>query len=472
MKRTVVICLCFLFFMSCKNQQHSQSLGLKEQKPNIIIILVDDAGYVDFGFMGSADLDTPHIDQLAKAGVVFTDAHVSSTVCAPSRAGLLTGQYQQRSGFEANGTGFGGTGDIGLADHVTTIAEIFKNNAYNTMALGKWHLGHTASDHPNQRGFNEFYGFLGGSRSYFPIKNPSHQDMLQYNGERVHFEGYLTDVLGDKSIDFIEKNKENPFFMYLAFNAVHTPMEAKKEHLEKYKDHPRQLLAAMTWSLDENIGKLTTRLKALDLFDNTLIYFLSDNGGAHNNQSEMGPLKGWKGNAFEGGHRVPFIMSWPDSLKGGKQFHGLTSAFDIAKTSFVAAGIPTDTMTLDGVDLMPYLTHLSRGNPHDNLYWRKLDDAAARLGAYKLIKLNDYGEVMYNLSEDLGEMKDISDTAKDTFDMLYNNLKNWENEMMNPLWREGKPWEEITYDIHKRLMQNKPVLYKSPSQKKKYIKNQ
>ncbi|WP_068447959.1 sulfatase-like hydrolase/transferase [Polaribacter atrinae] len=311
----------------------------KDQKPNVIVILIDDAGYADFGFMGSKDLETPNIDKLAKSGVIFTDAHVSATVCAPSRAGLITGKYQQRFGFEANDTGDKNSGDIGLSDDVVTIADVFKKNGYKTMALGKWHLGKQESDLPNNRGFDEFYGFEIGSRSYFQIENPSKARMLQHNGERVKFDGYLTDVLGDQSVKYVEENKDNPFFMYLAYNAVHTPMEAKKEDLERYKNHPRQYLAAMTWSLDENVGKLQNKLEELGIADNTIIYFLSDNGGAANNTSSGGPLKGWKGNKFEGGHRVPFVVSWPAQIKGGQTFNGLSSSLDIFTTSMAAANI-------------------------------------------------------------------------------------------------------------------------------------
>ena len=221
-----VVILLIVVAFSCKSKPENVQ-SQKFEQPNIIIILVDDAGYVDFGFMGSQDLQTPRIDALAKSGVVFTDAHVSATVCAPSRAGLITGKYQQRFGFEANGTG-----GIGLSDDVTTMADVFKSNGYNTFVLGKWHLGEEISDHPNQRGFDEFYGFLAGSRSYFPLDNPSKEKMLQHNGERVVFDGYMTDVLGSQSVKFVEASKDKPFFMYLSYNAVHTPMHAKQEDLE------------------------------------------------------------------------------------------------------------------------------------------------------------------------------------------------------------------------------------------------
>jgi arylsulfatase A-like enzyme len=450
---------------STNSKVAESTTGMADKKPNVIVIVIDDAGYADFGFMGCKDLETPQIDALALDGVVFSDAHVSASVCAPSRAGIMTGKYQQRFGFEANGTGYGDSGDIGLADGVPTLADVFKKYNYKTIAIGKWHLGGSDSDHPNQRGFDEFYGFIGGSRSYFPFDNPTEENMLQYNGQPVNFEGYLTDVLGDKSVSFVEQNKDQHFFMYLSFNAVHTPMEAKESHLEKYKNHPRQYLAAMTWSLDENIGKLRNKLLELNLYDNTLIFFLSDNGGAHNNNSSNAPLKGWKGNKFEGGHRVPFVVSWPSAIAGKQKFGGLTSSLDIFTTSIAAAGIQIEEgMLLDGVNLLPFLKGDKKGNPHEALYWRKLEESAARMGPYKLVHLKGFGSTMYNLSVDLGESFDLAKKDTSMFNRLQKGLLNWKSELTEPLWVEEKPWMEVTYYIQKQLMENKEVKYKSPTE--------
>ncbi|MFB9052728.1 sulfatase-like hydrolase/transferase [Formosa undariae] len=464
-----LLILTFFVTISCKNTRELKTSDTLNQ-PNVIVILIDDAGYADFGFMGCEDLETPNIDKLAQSGVVFTDAHVSATVCAPSRAGLITGKYQQRFGFEANDTGFGDSGDIGLSDDVVTLADVFQANGYKTLALGKWHLGKDQSDHPNERGFDEFFGFETGSRSYFPMKNPSKYNMLQHNGERIEFEGYMTDVLGNQSVKYIEQHKDQPFFMYLSYNAVHTPMEAKAEHLEKYKHHPRQQLAAMTWSLDENIGKLQHKLKDLDLAENTLIYFLSDNGGAANNTSSGGELKGWKGNKFEGGHRVPFIVSWPKTIKGGQIFSGLSSSLDIFTTSLSAANITkTDALVLDGVDLLPYLQGEKTGNPHDKLFWRKLEEAGARIGDFKMVRLADYGATLYNLEEDLGETNNLEFTHSKEYELLQRELINWESKLMDPLWVEDRNWMDVTSHIHKRLMQNKPVLYSNPKKMKEVL---
>ncbi|UMB52601.1 sulfatase-like hydrolase/transferase [Lutibacter sp. A64] len=464
-----LLILTFFIMLSCKKNKEVSPENKLEQ-PNVIVILLDDAGYADFGFMGCEDLETPNIDKLAKNGVVFTDAHVSATVCAPSRAGLITGKYQQRFGFEANNTGYGESGDIGLSDDVVTMADVFKANGYKTIALGKWHLGKDKTDHPNQRGFDEFFGFETGSRSYFPLENPSKYNMLQHNGERVEFDGYMTDVLGDQSVKYIEENKDQPFFMYLAYNAVHTPMEAKEEHLEKYKNHSRQKLAAMTWSLDENIGKLQQKLKDLNLEENTLVYFLSDNGGAANNTSSGGVLKGWKGNKFEGGHRVPFIVSWPKVIKGGQKFNGLSSSLDIFTTSLAAANIKKeDDLVLDGVNLLPYLQGEQKGNPHSKLFWRKLEEAGARVGDYKMVRLQNYGATLYNLKDDIGETTNLEISHPKELELLQNELINWESKMMNPLWVEDRSWMDVTSHIHKRLMQNKPVLYSNPVKMKEVL---
>jgi len=249
-------------------------------------------------------------------------------------------------------------------------------------------------------------------------------------------------------------------------------MEAKEVDLEKYKDHPRKTLAAMTWSLDENIGKLVDKLEETGQLDNTLIFFLSDNGGANNNSSKNGPLKGFKGNKFEGGHRVPFIIHWPKELKGNKIFDGLSSSLDIFTTSLAAADISEDkTLGLDGKDLIPYLKEEIAGDPHDKLFWRKLNEAAARIGDNKLVRLEGYGSTLYNLKNDLGETSDLTQSDKTTSENLHKELELWETGLMEPLWYEEE-WMDVTFHIQKRLMENKPILYTSPGEMGKYLKKQ
>ncbi|MFC2112621.1 sulfatase-like hydrolase/transferase [Bacteroidota bacterium] len=437
--------------------------------PNIVIFIVDDAGYADFGFMGSEDLETPNIDKLATKGIIFTDAHVSASVCSPSRAGLLTGRYQQRFGFECNDH----RPDQGLDTSEVTLGTALQQAGYATAALGKWHVGWAREYQPNNRGFDYFFGFLPGNRGYYYDETkddaPGHPKAIMENGEPSTFEGYLTYVLADKAVEFIDQVKDRPFFLYWSPNAVHTPMEANQEDLARYEGHPRQILAAMTWAMDQAIGEIIEKLEQENLIENTLIFFLSDNGGAVWNQSSNIPLKGFKGNKFEAGHRVPFIISWPEKLKGGRTFGGLISSLDIFPTCLEAAGIEkTSGKSLDGVSLIPYLSNEKTGSPHESLYWRKEIMAAGRQGPYKLIRVDSLGYRMYNLDTDLGETFDLSlsDTAR--FRIMVKNLRTWEKEMMPPLWSEGI-WNKVTWLIHEDLYNNRPVRVTTPDEMQKMI---
>lgn len=434
-------------------------------KPNIILILIDDAGYADFGFMGSKDLQTPNIDQLAATAVRFTDAHVTASVCSPSRAGLLTGKYQQRFGYECNE----GDGYTGMDTKQTIIPKLLQQQGYATAAFGKWHLGFKPDQHPLQKGFQYYYGFLSGGRSYFyqPDKDDRKgaKNALIENQQQVKFEGYLTDVLADKAAAYIRENSKRPFFMYWAPNAVHTPMEASKEDMDRFAKHPRQKLAAMTFALDRAIGKITDELKKQGLYENTLIFFLSDNGGAHNNQSINLPLKGFKGNKYEAGHRVPFLVSWPKRFAGGTDFKGLTSSLDIFPTVLDAAGIQTTTsFGLDGVSLLPFLTTEKNKQPHEQLVWRKDAAAAIRFNQYKLIRVRGLGERLYDLNQDPSETNDLRNQQPQVFSSMKQKLLAWEKDKMKPIWTEGAVWDTITLMIHDDLMNNRKVRVRNPEE--------
>ncbi len=424
-------------------------------RPNILVILADDAGFIDFGFQGSTDLKTPNIDSLARNGVVFTDAHVSATVCSPSRAGLLTGRYQQRFGHEANLPPAG----QGMDPDERTLADALKQLGYRTALFGKWHLGVGDAYHPNNRGFDHFSGFLGGSRSYFPNPRddaPGQPRAVMRNRTHASFEGYYTDVLADQTVDFIEANRDSPFFAFLSFNAVHTPMEAREDDLARFVGHPRETLAAMTWAMDRAVGKVLNSLSENGLTEKTLIFFLSDNGGAITNDSDNGALKGWKGNKFEGGQRVPMIIQWKGQVEGGRTFDGLVSALDILPTAIGATGeTVVFEKALDGVNLLPYLQGTSVGNPHEILFWRKEDEAAVRQDKWKLIRLDDFGYVLYDLEMDLGETEDVKERFPEKFEELKGSLKHWESQMIVPLWHEAEPWLKVTWEIHEALMQNR-----------------
>jgi len=259
--------------------------------------------------------------------------------------------------------------------------------------------------------------------------------------------------------------------MYWAPNAVHTPMEASDDDLKLFEGHPRQTLAAMTWALDRAVGRIVDKLEREGISDNTLIFFLSDNGGAHNNQSSNLPLKGFKGNKYEGGHRVSFFMHWPKELKDSRQYDGLTSALDIFATSIAVGGArEMPHKPLDGVNLMPYLQGSIEGEPHEQLFWRKGQMAAHRKGDYKMIRVDDLGCRMYNLKDDLQESHDLCVKDKPVFDDLNSELEEWETELMNPLWTEGQVWDTITWMIHQDYFNNVEPRVKNPEQLKDWKK--
>ncbi len=441
-----------------------------EGRPNVLIILLDDAGYNDFGFMGSKDIRSPHIDHLCAQGIQLTNAYVSASVSGPSRAGILSGRYQQRFGYECN---LGDT--LGLDLNVQTIGDVFRQQGYATACIGKWHQGNAPEYHPNRRGFDYFYGFIAGGRHYFyePDRDdkPGSVRNLQLNGVQQKFDGYLTDVLADGAINFLRQN-DKPFMMYLAFNAVHTPLQATEADLARFPNHPRRLLAAMTWAVDRAIGKVVHYLETSGLMDNTLIFFLSDNGGAHDNQSCTYPLKGFKGNKYEGGIRVPFFVVWKNHLKEGIRFDGLTSSLDIFATAASAAGIQIDTLSqpLDGVNLLPYFTQERVGDPHEKLFWRKDQMAAVRIGDYKLIRVKGVGERLYDLSQDQQEVVDLCKQHKRQQKHLRKELEHWEEGLVKPLWTEGTDWDKVTLEVHRDLMNNRPIRFKNPWDMKKYLK--
>ena len=455
MKQLILALGCFSLLVSCSTETDS--------KPNIIIILADDAGYSDFGFMGSDEIKTPNLDQLAFDGVTFNNAYVSASVCSPSRAGLLTGMYQQRFGHECN---LDSDVNNSFDPNQITIAEALKTEGYNTGLIGKWHLGDKTQNHPLKNGFDYFWGFISGARNYFYDPNEEFRNSIRNvveNYTQTRFDGYLTDVLGDKAIGFINKNHEsnNPFFLFLSFNAPHTPMHAKDDVLEKFKDNPRQVYASMMWSMDEAIGSVIEALKENDQYDNTIIYFLSDNGAAMSNDASPFPFKGWKGNQYEGGIKTPMIMTWKNKIKSNTQFDGFISALDIFKTSLEASNVNKEYMiNADGKNIMNFLNDNNIKN--ENLFWRKDKMATVRSGDYKLIRLNDTSTVLYNIKKNYFEDFDLKINESQVHDSLLKLLSSWENTLIDPNWIENKNWNIVTEMIYEDLMANRDIRAVSP----------
>ncbi len=436
-----------------------QQWAMAQEKPNIIFLFSDDAGYADFGFQGSKIMKTPNLDRLAKQGMKFTQGYVSDPTCGPSRAGIMTGRYQQRFGYEENNVpGFmsknsaADGSEMGLPVDEKTMGEYLQSVGYKTAFYGKWHLGGADRFHPTKRGFDEFYGFRGGARYYFPYSptHPANQVLRKLErgfGNFKEHEGYLTDALADEAVDFIEKNQDNPFFVFLSFNAVHTPMDAKEEDLEEFPNLKgnRRKVAAMTLALDRACGKVLDKLKALGLDENTLVVFTNDNGGpTDKNASSNYPLSGTKSNHLEGGIRVPFLMRWPGKIAASSVYHHPIITLDLLPTFFEAGGGNADTLLqLDGVNLLPYLQGHKKERPHQRLYWKKQARAVVRDGDWKLIRFADRPAELYFIKDDIAERNNLAAVYPEKVKKMYKLIFQWESTLERPRWLLQRKYENV-----------------------------
>jgi arylsulfatase A-like enzyme len=426
-----------------------------QRPPNIVVIVADDMGYADIGVHGARDIPTPNIDALARGGIRFTDAYVTGPYCSPTRAGLLTGRYPQRFGHEFN---LGLNPGLGLPLDEKTLADRLKAAGYRTALFGKWHLGADSAFHPMSRGFDEFFGFLGGAHSYLDVMAET-QPILD-GRKPAQSIGYLTDTLSSRAVDFIQRQRSQPFFLYLAFNAVHTPMHATDKYLARFVnigDDRRRTYAAMLSAMDDGIGRTMAALREQNLEENTLIFFFSDNGGPTMpgttiNGSSNAPLRGSKRQTWEGGIRVPFIIRWKGRLAEGKIDSRPIIQLDVLPTALTAAGVPvTPEWKLDGVDLLPFLTTQTAGQPHDVLFWRLGSSMAIRKGDWKLVRTQDgalradYEELrdlssgqLYNLKADIAEKDDLSARYPDKKKELADAWQRWNQDLAPPRWRPGR----------------------------------
>ena len=432
-------------------------LLIAQKQPNIILLFADDAGYADFGFQGSTTMKTPNLDKLASQGVRFTQGYVSDATCGPSRAGLLTGRYQQRFGFEENNVpGYMSAAsatdgdEMGLPITEKTIADYLKELGYQTAVFGKWHQGGADRFHPTKRGFDEFLGFRGGARPYFPYDQAPKDSQKKLERGFGHFEeqqGYLTDVLAKEAVQFIEKNKEQPFFIYLAFNAVHTPMDALASDLQQFPSLKgnRQKVAAMTLAMDRACGKVLDKVAELGLDENTIIVFTNDNGGpTDRNASSNYPLSGTKSSQLEGGIRVPFLMKWPAKLTPQTVYHQPVITLDLLPTFFVAGGGQELTLkNIDGVNLLPFLEGKVEGRPHQQLFWKRDVRAVIRNGDWKLIRYSDRPAELYLLSEDIAENHDLASKYPDKVKAMFKQLYEWESTLERPLWLLHRKYDNV-----------------------------
>ncbi|MDF7825390.1 sulfatase-like hydrolase/transferase [Pontiellaceae bacterium B12227] len=433
---------------------HVQAL----EKPNIVLLFADDAGYGDFGFHGSHHMKTPHLDKLAKDGMILTQFYVTGSTCGPSRAGLLSGMYQQRFGFEEiNVPGImsphsGLLGDeMGLPTHLKTMGNYLQELGYKTAVFGKWHMGVADRYHPLKRGFDEFYGFRGGARSFFAykdLKSTRHENWIERNfkGYAEH-EGYLTDALANETCDFMQRHKDQPFFAYVSFNAVHTPMQPDPKDASEFPqlEGTRRKVAQMTLSMDRACGQIIDQLKELGLYENTLIVFTNDNGGPMDkNGSSNYPFAGVKGTQLEGGIRVPGVLTWPAQVPAGIQYDYPAITLDLLPT-FVKAGggDPTKIEETDGVDLLPYLKGDNKERPHQALHWKMETRGAIRNGDWKLLRFPDRPARLHNLADDPGEQVDLAAKHPELVKELFKKQFAWEMELQRPLFllrRQEEAW--------------------------------
>ena len=425
------------------------------RQPNIILLVADDLGYGELGCQGNAEIPTPNIDSIAKIGARFTSAYVTAPLCSPSRAGMMTGRYQTRFGHEFNPTGKENLNPIiGLPLSEKTLASCLKEAGYATALVGKWHLGSVAKFHPMQRGFDEFFGFLHEGHYYAPPHTDNVTSYLRtneppYNEDNPLMRGtniitekeYLTDAFTREATGFIERQSKKPFFLYLAYNAVHSPMQAQKKYLDRFKNIPdlhRRVFAAMLANLDDSVGAVLDKVRELHLERDTLIFFISDNGGPTEElTSSNKPLRGGKGQLWEGGIREPFLMQWPGQFPAGIVFTNAVSSMDIFYTSiFAGQGKFPDDRVLDGVNLIPYLTGENLDPPHPVLFWRYGKNIALRKADWKLVRQSGPDFHLYNLATDISETKDLAAQKPEVVKELKSAMDELDKQMVAPAWKK------------------------------------
>lgn len=465
------------------------------RRPNIVLLLADDLGKTDISLYGNRHLQTPHIDSIGRSGATFSEGYITSPICAPSRAGLLTGRYQQRFGFElitheryarnrleyyvfkyllargdwrvSEALAVPAFDDIlaqGLPASEITLAELLKPLGYHTAIIGKWHLGSSPGAIPSRRGFDYQYGFYGANSLYAnprraDIVNQRHDDfsdrfmwsahregncVLRRNDEPVDDDLYLTTRLAKESSAFIRANKDAPFFLYVPFSAPHTPFQVPRSYFDRFASEPdanKRVYLGMIAALDDAVGEILTTLRETGLEEQTLVFFLSDNGGAtYTRATDNAPLRGGKFTNFEGGINIPFLVQWRGHIPAGTVFTPPVSALDVFATAAAVAGSPLPTdRTYDGIDLLP---HIVQAKPppqptdvHPALYWRSMYTKAIRQGRYKLIRDEKAARtVLFDLAADKSETTDLSARAPDVVKGLLDQLASWEAALRNPLW--------------------------------------
>jgi arylsulfatase A-like enzyme len=418
-----------------------------DDRPNILVVVADDLGYADLGFQGCKDITTPHLDGLAKSGVRCTNGYVTHPFCSPTRAALLTGRYQQRFGHENNPAWLPEDRVAGLPLSETPLPSVLRTKGYATGCVGKWHLGAHPSFHPNRRGFEHYYGALGGGHVYQNGLKGSNEYTIPIdrNGVGEPLEGYITTVFGHEASEYIKRSQPKPWFLYLAFNAPHTPLQSTPELQQRVahiENKERRDLAAMIVGMDDAIGEVLSTLDATGQRDNTLLFFFSDNGGPISvTKSNNTPLRNGKGSVYEGGIRVPFLVSWPKKLPKDTTYDKPVVSLDVFATSVALAGATNQTgEKIDGVNLIPYLNGETNESPHETLFWRTGGGAssAVRQGNWKLVGKRGEPAELYDLGKDISEQNNLANSERNKLEQLEQAYEAWNAKNIAPLFESPK----------------------------------
>ncbi len=419
------------------------SFGNDTLQPNLLVILSDDHGYQDVGFQGGKEVATPHLDRLAATGIRFTQGYASHPFCSPTRAGLLTGRYQARFGHEYNPVYDPLDPNEGLPLTEKLLPQYLQEAGYATSWVGKWHLGSSPDHVPWKRGFEKTFGFIGGGHQFLGWKPNQRQYTLPLTEQGMPLDQvpeHLTIELGRRAATFIKASQDKPWFQYLAFNAPHTPHQPTPEREARFSavENPqRRKYLAQVSLLDDAIGEVLAALEASGQSDRTLVIFFGDNGGPVKNGADNGPLRGQKGQVYEGGIRVPFVMRWPNRFRSGTTDDRPIISLDILPTALAAAGIslPREKV-IDGVNLLPFLAEGKTKDPHSKLCWRAAQGTARaiREGSWKMVRLNGMPDELYDLATDPGEQHNVVSTHPEVAKKLAQSFSDWEREMIDPVF--------------------------------------
>lgn len=411
-----------------------------EARPNLLVIVADDVGIGSIGAYGAPIVRTPNIDSLAADGVRFTQGYVSAPACAPSRAALLTGRDHNRYGYDRAGTVLTELREgTGVPESEVLLSDVLRGAGYATGAFGKWHLGSAKALRPRARGFDVFFGFLSGAHDYFDWGSGLWGPVFR-NDERAIGDTYLTEAIAAEAVQFIEAHAGGPapFFAYVAFNAIHAPFQVPESYKDPYRSqisHDGELVAAgLISALDAGVGEILSALQRLGLTDDTLVFFLSDNGGDFWN----GDLRGVKGSLLEGGIRVPFLVRWPGVVPAGRDYDPTVTALDVFPTLRSAARAPApEARAYDGLDLLPFLTGAREGPPHEALYWQWEEQWAVRVGPAKYTharttrKPVPVDTFLFDLGTDPTESTDLGPERPDLVGRLCSLAEAWREALEN-----------------------------------------